>query len=136
MQAFKYVKKTTAGGEVVSGSPDAGVALLLDTTGDILVADVSNLINVTVQVNQVNDAGTAAILIEGTIDGLAWFTLTGGSLTDASFPAGNNTALALGLSDARGMSLAITAVRARATAIAGGGTYRLAVGGLQVDIAR
>lgn len=115
---------------VVSGSPDAGVAGTLDTANDILVADVRGQENIAVIVQQIVDLGTAAISVEGSVDGITWFLLTGGALTDASFPAGANTGVYLGVSDARGMALPMVQVRARLTAVAGGGTYRLQTAGL------
>lgn len=130
----KFLNKTVARGVVVSGSPDAGVAGILDTAGDILVVDTRDLTNMTIEAIQVVDAGTAVLLIEATIDdGASWGLVTGGSLTDASFPAGANTGLFLGASDARGMPLQFQQVRARLSAVAGGGSYRLAVSGLQLD---
>jgi hypothetical protein len=128
----KILTKTALnGGGIVSGSPDAGVAGLLDTAGDILVCDVREMTNVTVSAIQVLDAGTATLLIEVSNDaGASWALATSGTLSEASFAAFNGAAVLLGLSDARGMSLAIQMVRARLTAVSGGGTYRMAISGI------
>lgn len=130
----KFTKRTVANGGVVSGSPDAGTAGLLDTAGDILQCDTRDMTNVTVTAIQVNDAGTATLLIEASNDdGVTWSPITGGTLSEASFAAGNNLGVMLGLSDARGMPLQVGMIRARLSAVAGGGTYRLAVAGVQLD---
>jgi len=128
----KTIIKTTASGDVVSGSPDAGTLKLLDTAGDILVCDVRELTNITVQAIQVNDAGTATLLIEASIDDgtSGWAVITGGTLSEASFAAFNGAGVLLGVSDARGMPLQVRTIRARLSAVSGGGTYRMAISGL------
>lgn len=133
----KNLFKTTASGDVVGGGVDAGVLKLLDTANDILVVDVRDLTNIVAAAIQVNDAGTATLLIEASFDlGVSWALITGGTLSEASFQAGNNLAVALGVSDARGMQLQPSHIRARLTAVSGGGTYSLAVSGQLMGEAR
>ena len=126
----KTIFKTTASGDVVSGSVDAGTLKLLDTANDILIVDVRELTNITAVAIQVNDAGTCTLLIEASYDnGTSWALITSGTLTESSFAAFNGAAVALGVSDARGMALQPQLIRARLTAVSGGGTYSLAVSG-------
>lgn len=101
---------------------------LIDANAEILVVPCSDLENITVQTVQVTDAGTVTIAIEKTLDGVVWEAV-GAALTEASFGAGANTAVSATLSDANGMGLRAMAVRARATALAGGGVYRIQVSG-------
>lgn len=129
----KFIKRSTVAEGLVY-TTDTGVAGILDAAGDIVTVDVRDLTNVTMTAIQVNDAGTATLLLEGSNDdGASWALLTGGSLSEASFPAGNGTGVNIGLSDARGMPLAFKQVRARLSAVAGGGTYRMCVAGIQLD---
>jgi hypothetical protein len=133
----KILVLTTASGDVVSGAVDAGVLKLLDTANDILTVDVRALTNITVSAIQVLDAGTATLLIEASYDGTtSWALLTGGTLSEASFAAFNGAAVALGVSDARGMALQPTHIRARLTAVSGGGTYSLAATGMLLGESR
>lgn len=100
---------------------DTGTTGILDTVGDIAYADCREQDHISVLVNQIVDAGTVIILVEKTGDGTNWALVA--TLTEASFPAGANTAKEVTLSDASGMPTRATAVRARVTAVAGGGTY-------------
>lgn len=125
-----HAELTVANGLVVSGSPDAGTAGILDTANDVLIADTRGLTEITVSAIQVNDAGTATLLIEASYDrGVSWALVTSGTLSEASFAAFNGAAVALGISDARGMPLHPTNVRARLSAVSGGGTYSMAITG-------
>src|ERR1041384_4185508 len=134
MPAPKQVILTVAEGNV-KPVVDTGTTNLLDTAGDTMVADVRGLTNITMQVIQVNDAGTATINLEGTQDGTNWSTLAT-ALTEASFPAGNNTAASTSLSNAAGMPTSFKQVRARLSAVTGGGTYSVSVSGQQMDTYR
>lgn len=130
----KNIYKTVASGDVVSGSPDAGVAKLLDTQNDVLIVDVRELTNITAVAIQVNDAGTCTLLLEASYDGgTSWALITSGTLSESSFAAFNGAAVALGVSDARGMALQPNMMRARLTAVGGGGTYSFAVSGQLLD---
>lgn len=133
----KIIVKTVASGDVVASGTDGGVAKVLDTTGDILVCDVRDITNIVVSAIQTVDAGTVTLNIEASYDlGVSWALVTSGNLTEASFPAGAFTAVALGISDARGMQMQPTQIRARAAAVAGGGSYSLAVSGLLLGESR
>lgn len=133
----KIIVLSVASGDVVASGTDGGVAKVLDTTGDILICDVRALTNIVVSAIQLVDAGTTTLNIEASYDfGVSWALVTGGNLTDASFPAGANTAVALGISDARGMQMQPTQIRARAVAVAGGGSYSMAVSGQLLDESR
>jgi hypothetical protein len=133
----KNLFKTVASGDVMSGSADAGVLKLLDTANDILIVDVKELTNITAVAIQVVDNGTATLLIEASYDlQTSWAPITSGTLSEASFAAFNGAAVALGVSDARGMALQPSHIRARLTAVSGGGTYSLAVSGQLLDESR
>lgn len=100
---------------------DTGTTGVIDTTGDIAYADCRELDHISVMVDQITDAGTCVINVEKTMDGVNWALVQ--SLTDASFPAGANTSKEVTLSDGNGMPTRALAVRARASAVAGGGVY-------------
>src|SRR4051812_26096853 len=105
---------------------DTGTTGILDTVGDIAYADCREQDHISVLVNQLTDAGTITILVEKTIDGVNWALVA--TVTEASFPAGANTAKEVTLSDASGMPTRALAVRARVTVITGG-TYSAAIAG-------
>lgn len=105
---------------------DTGTTGILDTVGDIAYADCREQDHISVLVNQITDAGTITILVEKTIDGVNWALVA--TVTEASFPAGANTAKEITLSDASGMPTRALAVRARVTVITGG-TYSAAIAG-------
>lgn len=125
----KQIIKTFGNG-IVSGSPDAGTAGVLDTANDVLLCDVRELEGITIYVNQLVDAGTATILVQASVDGVNWATVTNGTLSEASFAAGANTAVIIGFSDARGMYLQAQQIRCLLSAVSGGGSYSFAVAGL------
>lgn len=110
---------------------DGGTGSLLDAAGDIATIDTRHMTNIEILVNQVNDAGTCTIDIERTIDGTNWDPV--GQFTEASFPAGANTAQSLLLVDANGMPLSAKQVRVKLTAVAGGGTYTCLAYGFQLN---
>ncbi len=129
----KNIFKTVASGDVVGG----GANSLLDTANEIMVVDVRDLTNIVASAIQVNDAGTCTLLIEASFDlAVSWSLITSGTLSEASFAAFNGAAVALGISDARGMQLQPSHIRARLTAVSGGGTYSLAVSGQLMGEAR
>jgi len=129
----KNIFKTVASGDVVGG----GANSLLDTANEVLVVDVRDLTNIVASAIQVNDAGTCTLLIEASFDlAASWALITSGTLSEASFAAFNGAAVALGVSDARGMQLQPSHIRARLTAVSGGGTYSLAVTGQLMGEAR
>ena len=121
--------------KIVSALPgyttDGGTASLLDTSGDIAVIDVRHMSQVEVYVTQVNDAGTCTIDIDRTLDGTNWDPV--GQFTEASFPAGANTAQALLLVDANGMPMLAKQIRVKLTAVGGGGTYNCLAYGFQLN---
>lgn len=119
-------------GEGVKPTVDTGTTNLMDTAGDTMTADVRGLTNVTIQTNQIVDNGTATLNLEGSQDGTNWSTIAT-ALTDASFPAGNNTAVATAVNSSAGMPLSFKQVRVRLSAITGTGTYTMAVAGDQFD---
>lgn len=134
MPAPKQVILTVADANI-KGTVDTGVAGIMDTANDAQTADVRGLTNITMQVNQIVDNGTATINIEGSQDGVAWATLVT-ALTEASFPAGANTAALVPLNSSAGMPLSLMQVRARLSAVSGTGTYKLVVSGQQLDTYR
>lgn len=110
---------------------DGGTADLLDTALDVATLDVRHLSNIEIFVNQVNDAGTCSITIERSIDGVNWDPVS--TLTEASFPAGANTAQSVLLVDANGMPLLAKFVRVTLAAVAGGGTYSVVGYGMTLE---
>lgn len=112
-------------------STDGGTASLLDTAGDIAVIDVRHMSQVEVYVTQVADAGTCTIDIDRTLDGVNWDPV--GQFTEASFPAGANTANSVLLVDANGMPLLAKQIRVKLTAVAGGGTYNCLAYGFKLN---
>lgn len=133
MAALKRVFLTV--GEGVKPVTDTGTANLMDAVGDIMVADVRGLTNVTIMINQLVDNGTVTVNLEGTQDGTNWSTLAT-ALTEASFPAGANTAVATAVNSSAGMPLSFKQVRARLSVYTGTGTYTMAVAGDQFDTYR
>jgi hypothetical protein len=130
----KHNKRYNSQSGLVYTTTPASAEGPLDAAGDIVEVDVRDLTNVTITAIQVEDNGTATLNIEGSNDGGAsWALITGGGLTDASFPAGAGTGVNLGLSDARGMPLQFERVRARLEAVTGTGKYRMSVAGVQLD---
>ena len=121
--------------KIVSALPayttDGGTASILDTTGDIASIDVRHMSQVEVVISQINDAGTATLDIERSLDGTNWDPV--GQMTEASFPAGANKAQSLLLVDANGMPLLAKYIRIKATAVAGGGTYTALAYGFQLN---
>jgi hypothetical protein len=101
---------------------------LIDANAEILVCATGDLENITVQLVQVTDAGTVVLVTEKSLDGVVWETVDA-STAETDFAAGANVAVSFTLSDANGMSQRVMAVRARASALAGGGTYRIQVSG-------
>lgn len=119
----KYEFLSPAGGQVV-GTPNA----LIDAALEVQTADVRHLERIEVLLEQVADAGTVVIVTERSMDGVTWQTVDA-STTEAEFPAGANTCVSFTLSDSNGMPIVCNFVRARCTALAGGGTYRMKVAG-------
>ena len=120
MSVRKYITRNGV------GTPNG----IIDAAAEVLTCSVEDLDNIVVQVAQENDAGTATLHIEKTLDGTHWLQV-GANLTEASFPAGNGTVVEVSLSDANGMPLPAKAIRLRASALASGGTYDVIVGGKQ-----
>lgn len=101
---------------------------LIDAAADAQTADVRHLENIKILLEQVNDAGTVVLVTESSIDGVVWETVDA-STAETDFAAGANVGVAFTLSDANGMPLITNFVRVRASALAGGGTYRMKVAG-------
>jgi len=115
-----------------AGTPtvDTGATGVIDAANDVMVVDVQDLVNISLFVNQLVDAGTVTLVIEKTIDGVNW-TSANANLSEASFAAGNNQAKEITLSDASGMALAAKQLRVTASALAGGGSYSILAAGTQ-----
>lgn len=125
--SYRPNKFITKGAADVVGTPNG----LIDAALEVQTIDVRDLTNVALVIEQVADAGTVVIAVEKSSDGITWVAV-GAALTEASFPAGANTTVEVSLSNASGMPLPVQQVRARATALAGGGTYRLRASGYQL----
>ena len=109
---------------------DTGTAGIMDANGDIVIVSVEDLANISLFVNQIVDAGTCTIVMEKTVDGTNWASVAA-NLSEASFPAGNNTAKETTLSDSNGMALGAKQLRITLSAVAGGGTYTAGATGTQ-----
>jgi hypothetical protein len=102
--------------------------VVIDALNEALVADVSNLDNVSVHVVQVNDAGTVSLVLEISADG-QFFAPFGAAIPDTDFAPGPGTVIPRTLSDANGMPLVMGQVRVRAGIFTGAGSYRVKVVG-------
>lgn len=123
----KFVVRGPADGTILHTGGTNG---LIDAAAEVMTADVRDLENVTIILEQVVDAGTVVLVTEKSPDGVLWQTVDA-STAETDFPAGANTSVEFSLSDASGMSLPTMQVRVRASALAGGGTYRMKVTGRQ-----
>ncbi len=121
MQDFVYRAATIS----VDGDSDG----LLEAVNDRAVADVKDLTNVEVVLNQITDGGTATLTIEKTHDGTNWVAV--GTKADSDFVAGANKSVVVSLSDSNGMPLHAKQVRVTVTAATAGGAYTVGVAGLQ-----
>ena len=110
---------------------DTGTTGVIETDADSAVADVSDLENISVYLNQVTDNGNATLLVEKTVDGTNWATVA--SKTQADFPAGANKSVELTLSDSNGMPTRAKQIRVTLSGHSGTGTYTMGVAGTQVD---
>lgn len=110
----------------------AGTPAQLDAAAEIVQVDVGDLMNISLFIVQVTDAGTVTLTPEESPDGIAWAPV-GATISEAGFRASNNDAVKRSLSDANGMSLPTAFVRLVATALAGGGVYKLIAIGWQRD---
>lgn len=123
----KLIVLTPANGLVV-GNPDADSDSLIEAATDAQQADVSHLTNIEVILEQVADAGTVVLVTEKSCDGVVWQTIDA-STAEGDFAAGANKAVSFTLSDANGMPLRTKFIRCTASALAGGGTYRMKITG-------
>ncbi len=108
---------------------DPNASGTIDTTGDQMVIDVTDVRQVLIQLVRVVGVGTVALNVEKSVDGVVFTQII--TKVDTDFPAGNNKAIELTLSDVNGMPTACKQVRLTATALAGGGVYGLKVSGYQ-----
>lgn len=114
---------------------DTGTESVLDAVNDTAVADCEDLTNVEVWVNQLVNAGTATLVIYKSIDGVNWATVA--TLTDASFAAANNAAVATPLEGTNGMPLHAKQIKVVCTVEGSdGGSYSFSVAGRQLSHAR
>ncbi len=104
----------------------------MDTANDACVVDLTGMTSVSLFVNQVTDSGTATLVVEKSIDGVNWASAHA-NLTEASFPAGNNKAFEVTLSDANGMPLMCKQARVTLSAYGASGVYTLVAAGTLVD---
>lgn len=110
---------------------DTGGTGVLDAVGDVAIADVKDLQNITVVLNQLTDNGTATIIVDYTLDGTNFIPAIA-TKADTDFAAGANQSLvAYTLSDADGMPLVALQVKFRMTVHTGTGTYSAGCAGLQ-----
>lgn len=120
MQTQKFI--TRAG----QGTANA----LIDAAAEVLTIDCEDLENMSLIVEQVADAGTVILVVEKSMDGTCWIPF-GANITEATFAAGANQGVERTNSDANGMPLVCKQVRVTASALAGGGTYRIKAAGKQ-----
>jgi hypothetical protein len=101
---------------------------IIAAANDVVAVDVSDLDNVSAFIVQVNDAGTVVLRLDKTPDQTI-MTAVGATVAETDFAAGANKAVTRELSDANGMPTPVRELRLTATALAGGGTYKLVVQG-------
>lgn len=104
----------------------------MEAQNDTVIFDVKGLTRMMLAVDQTVDAGTATIVLEGSLDGTNWFSLNA-NLSEASFPAGNNKSVLVSLSDANAMPKLMQQIRITLSAVTGGGKYQAHVMGLQLE---
>ena len=118
----RYASKNGIGGSV--GETD-----IINAAAESLVVDVQEFDRTSLYVVQVTDAGTVNLIVEESPDGVL-FAQVGAAITEATFPVGNGVcAPIIALESGNGMPRVVKQVRVRATALAGGGVYKLVAAG-------
>jgi hypothetical protein len=112
-------------------STDTGTVGVIDTVGDVAVADVRDMDNITLTFNQLTDNGTVTLIADYSIDGTNWLQALA-TKAETDFPAANNVGIvAYTFSDSDGMPLVAMQIRVRCTVHTGTGTYSAVVAGRQ-----
>jgi hypothetical protein len=105
---------------------------IIDAAGEALIVDIEDLTRVEVYIVQETDAGTVSIDFQRSPDGITYVKV-GDTITEADFPAGDDTAVTRTISTVDGSELPAKKLRVIATALAGGGAYQVKVAGFQKD---
>lgn len=102
---------------------DTGTTGVLDTAGDTCVVDVKELESISAFVNRLTAAnGTSTFLIEKSVDGLNWITVSS-TKAQTDIPAGANKGIEFTLSDTNGMGLRCKQLRFTLVTNSGTATY-------------
>lgn len=102
---------------------------MLQADNDSATADVRDLTNVSLYLNQIVDDGNATLTVAKSVDGINWAPVATKAQSD--FAAGANVAIELTLSDSNGMALQTKQLRVVLTGKTGNGKYTITVAGGQ-----